>query len=206
MSLKSGFFVSLACHAVLFLPLPVGNLFFKPAAYDVEPDPGGMEINLVAAPTGAEPVKIRLEETPLDVVSSGDLLPATGLEPLPPIRGDGSSPVPGQDPTTAYLPFRPQVDGSSGSLKNRAPEYPARARSLGQEGRVLLSVHVDSTGQPTRVEIQESSGHPLLDEAALAAVRQWEFRPARSGFVPVESTVEVPIRFKLEKPSSMKFE
>ena len=38
----------------------------------------------------------------------------------------------------------------------------------------------------------------LLDEAAMQAVRDWEFEPARIGPLPVEAEIEVPVRFEFE--------
>jgi protein TonB len=47
------------------------------------------------------------------------------------------------------------------------------------------------------VQIESSSGWPILDEAALRAVKNWRFHPARVGGIPIPSTVTVPIRFEL---------
>jgi protein TonB len=47
------------------------------------------------------------------------------------------------------------------------------------------------------VLVKQSSGHAVLDEAALAAVRAWRFEPATLNGAPVEAEAEVPIRFKL---------
>jgi protein TonB len=79
----------------------------------------------------------------------------------------------------------------------RPPEYPVAARRLGLQGRVVLRVHVGVDGAALSVEVEESSGHAVLDEAAVAAVRGWTFEPAREGECPVESFVSVPIRFRL---------
>ena len=68
---------------------------------------------------------------------------------------------------------------------------------MGHEGRVVLRVHVGVGGRPLAVEVEESSGYPLLDEAAAAAVRDWTFEPAREGDRAVESVVRVPFRFRL---------
>ena len=79
----------------------------------------------------------------------------------------------------------------------RPPKYPAQAQRMGHEGRVVLRVHVGVGGRPLAVEVEESSGYPLLDEAAAAAVRDWTFEPAREGDRAVESVVRVPFRFRL---------
>jgi TonB family protein len=60
-----------------------------------------------------------------------------------------------------------------------------------------VDVAVDANGTPTRISVNRSSGYPLLDRAALDAVRRWTFDPARAGGTPVFSQVVVPVRFSL---------
>jgi len=67
-----------------------------------------------------------------------------------------------------------------------------------QEGVVLLRVQVGTDGSAADVELARSSGYPLLDAAALEAVRRWRFEPAEVGGFPVSSQVDVPVRFSLE--------
>jgi len=82
--------------------------------------------------------------------------------------------------------------------KNPPPDYPIPSRRRGEEGTTLIDVVVNVDGLPGAVSVQRSSGYPLLDRAALAAVRQWTFEPARVGGVPISSRVVVPVRFSLE--------
>ena len=84
-----------------------------------------------------------------------------------------------------------------GGLGNRPPRYPEIAREHGWQGRVLLRVQVDSQGRTGDVAIKRSSGHNVLDRAALAAVRDWRFNPARRAGRPVPGAVDVPISFRL---------
>ena len=83
------------------------------------------------------------------------------------------------------------------SLKNPAPRYPWPARIQGWEGSVLLRVGVSAEGRSVSPQVVGSSGHWVLDEAALEAVRGWRFIPARRGRKRVASQVEVPITFVL---------
>lgn len=84
------------------------------------------------------------------------------------------------------------------ALDNPRPPYPLAARRQGIEGRVLLSVQVGADGASHAVRLKRSSGHALLDDAALQTVRRWRFVPAQRGDTPVESWVDVPILFRLE--------
>jgi protein TonB len=83
-------------------------------------------------------------------------------------------------------------------LQNPAPAYPAVSRRLGEEGRVLLRVHVDASGRPIQIEVKSSSGSPRLDQSALDAVARWKFIPARRGDDAVAAWVQVPIVFNLK--------
>lgn len=82
-------------------------------------------------------------------------------------------------------------------LDNPAPAYPRLSRRLGEEGTVLLRVHVDASGRPAQIELKQSSGHTRLDAAALDTVRQWRFTPARLGESAVAGWVVVPLSFSL---------
>jgi protein TonB len=69
---------------------------------------------------------------------------------------------------------------------------------MGAQGVVLLRVHVRADGSVAEVTVAQSSGFSQLDDAALKTVRErWRFIPARLDGIPVESWVEVPIRFVL---------
>lgn len=83
-------------------------------------------------------------------------------------------------------------------LHNPRPDYPAQAKRMGWEGRVVLRVEVLANGNAGAVSVARSSGHELLDEAALEAVRRWKFVPAKRDGTAVNSSVNVPINFNLK--------
>jgi len=83
-------------------------------------------------------------------------------------------------------------------LNNPVPEYPPAARRLKLQGTVVVRVLISPAGTPEVVRLEKSSGTPLLDEAALKAVRSWSFVPARLGNDQISVWVDVPIRFRLE--------
>lgn len=78
------------------------------------------------------------------------------------------------------------------------PDYPPAALRLEQQGEVMVKLRVLASGAAADVQVRSSSGHALLDEAALRYLRGARFVPAqdRSG-QPVDSLVIVPIRFVL---------
>jgi protein TonB len=78
-------------------------------------------------------------------------------------------------------------------------EYPELARHRGYEGLVLLEVLVDRQGKVAEMRVAVSSGYPILDQAALQAVKKVPFNPARKGTETVEDWVKIPIRFQLKE-------
>ncbi len=77
-------------------------------------------------------------------------------------------------------------------------EYPISARRAGLEGRVMLRLLIDEKGQPQRADVQQSSGHPRLDEAARAAALRALFKPHLEDGQPMPVYALVPISFSLK--------
>ena len=81
---------------------------------------------------------------------------------------------------------------------NPPPPYPQIARKRGFQGVVVLEVLVKQNGSAADLRVQSSSGHPILDRAAMAAVKHWTFDPGTRGGRKVTMWVRVPIRFQLK--------
>lgn len=79
------------------------------------------------------------------------------------------------------------------------PEYPPAAVAGDRVGVVVVRAMVRADGSCGDVEVAQSSGSRVLDNAALKAVRKWRWEPARRGEEPVASTVRCRIRFELEE-------
>ena len=77
------------------------------------------------------------------------------------------------------------------------PSYPNSARRLGIQGMTTLRVYVAADGRVAEVLIQESAGHPDLDNAAAEAVKRWRFEPAKRGAEAVGVWVLLPVEFRL---------
>lgn len=80
---------------------------------------------------------------------------------------------------------------------NRPPNYPESAISRGWEGTVILRLALSSDGRVTDVTVLRSSGHPVLDAAAVSAVRMWTATPATKNGRPIATTVRLPVTFRL---------
>ncbi|WP_158545296.1 energy transducer TonB [Bremerella cremea] len=80
--------------------------------------------------------------------------------------------------------------------QNLPPVYPAEALRRGWKGEVLLRLTIDLDGTVSEVTIVRSSGYPILDSAAVAAVRSWRGVPTMQDGEPIVAQWELPIRFR----------
>lgn len=82
-------------------------------------------------------------------------------------------------------------------LKRVEPIYPELARKAGIEGMVVVKVLISTKGDVEKVQVIKS--HPMLDDAAVAAAKQFKFKPGkqRDRFVKVWMTI--PFTFKLKR-------
>jgi TonB family protein len=81
-------------------------------------------------------------------------------------------------------------------LVNVAPQYPDDALKAKVQGAVVLDVVLDGDGVPTDVQVSRSV--PMLDAAAIDAVRQWRYEPTLLNGVPVPVAMTVTVTFSLE--------
>ncbi len=77
------------------------------------------------------------------------------------------------------------------------PRYPKLAKRRNQQGLVVLDVIVDEQGYPLNVTVLKSSGYPVLDKAAMDAVKRWSFKPEQRNQGFVKSRVHIPVVFEL---------
>ncbi|RQS61564.1 energy transducer TonB [Burkholderia sp. Bp8963] len=141
--------------------------------------------------------KPRSVPTPAQAPSASVPPPAARPSAAP---AESAAPAPAA-PAAATAPATQKTtlpDGNADYLHNPAPDYPATAQDYGWQGRVVLHVHVRADGSPDSIEVRRSSGHRVLDDAAVAAVRHWSFVPAKRGDTPVDGWVDVPLNFQLD--------
>ncbi|MGA3403263.1 MAG: TonB family protein [Acetobacteraceae bacterium] len=86
------------------------------------------------------------------------------------------------------VPASPDV-----KFHNRKPSYPNEAVFRGEQGAVVLLIHVSPEGLVSGVDVVQSSGFAALDRAARDAVLTWHFLPSVKDGQPVPD--EVPLRF-----------
>lgn len=136
-------------------------------------------------------------------VSKPDIRPvvkqAAALEPVSmpaptmPVNADTYS----MTPVSVSVPDT-EPEYRAAYLNNPRPDYPMVAQRMGWVGRVLLDVEVLSTGACGSVQVFSSSGHEILDKAAMNAVKSWQFVPARHEGRAVTQVFRIPVNFSLK--------
>jgi periplasmic protein TonB len=133
----------------------------------------------------------------------GDSIP--GLLPGPGIPGglnsDSSSTGPARPTTDARVEPTKRLKVTSlepAMLTHRVePTYPILAKQTGREGRVELHAIIATDGTIQSLEVL--SGDPLFFQSALAAVREWRYRPTYLNGQPVEIDTRVTVVYKLNR-------
>ena len=96
----------------------------------------------------------------------------------------------------------PKVAGSEVPVPKRTrtvnPEYPPEAQASGLRGIVILELVIDTQGHVATADVIRSV--PPFDEAALAAVRKWEYEVTKVDGKPVGVRLTVPITFAMRLP------
>lgn len=83
-------------------------------------------------------------------------------------------------------------------LNNPRPPYPPLSKRLGEQGKVVLRVYIETNGSASQAEIRTSSGYDRLDQTALKTVLSWRYVPGKRNGVPEAMWFNVPIQFVLE--------
>ena len=166
----------------------------EPPPKKVEPPPPKKDV------VALKPQKPKPKPPPKPVVQR--VQPRQVIDDDPPPRQVVDDDPPPAPVRAAPPPPAPVVEkvtppsAGAGYLHNPAPEYPEIAEEEGWSGRVVLKVHVLASGKPDSVSVQKSSGHDVLDQAAVRTVRSsWHFAPAMRGSTPTDGWVSVPITF-----------
>ena len=210
---------SFVLHAVLVLAILIAPVLGQPALppftrpmvvvfAETLPVPPAPVVPQTRLPTDATPAVVPFE-APTGI---HDEKPATTGPPVPGVPGDldlyvgrGSSILPHSrgtalqtvTPPTTAGPIRPGGNilppARTGYV---APVYPPIAIQARSEGTVILEAVIDETGAVKDVTVLRSV--PLLDRAAIDAVRQWRYSPTRLNGVPVAIIMTVSVTFTLK--------
>ncbi len=222
-SLGLSFLGSTLAHGALLLG---GGNLHTPARVEVQPAPTAMEL-IFSKPSSACHPKAKPKDLALsgeilrrDFVSPQDdttkkaqddaqkkVQDDTKIEKKKPIQETkktpiretppSARPIPGQDIGSVQIGSSLKTHGPCVE-QNFPPPYPRWARRQGFEGTALLKVFITQNGAAQKVEIKESSGYSILDEAAIKAVAQWKFYPAKKLGRNIPSELLIPIVFQIK--------
>jgi protein TonB len=175
--------------------VPYRELAAPPPLTQNEPPPQVQVQQQVAPPTVGVAVPVPDAEAPPEqtIASQEELQTAT-----PGVETSGEGTVVIAPPSEEELPKFGEyvyVEELPEAITKVPPVYPDIAREAGVDGTVLVQALVDKNGRVKDVRVQKSI--PMLDPAAIAAVKQWVFKPALSNNKPVAVWVAVPVRFTL---------
>jgi len=110
------------------------------------------------------------------------------------IIGGASAPPPPKPAAPTRIKQGGNVTAAS-LISQTRPIYPPLARQARIQGSVVLHAIIDKQGRVAQLEVV--SGHPLLVQAALNAVKQWRYRPTLLNGDPVEVDTTITVTFTM---------
>ena len=176
--------LAMAAVIVLACAIPLQLLRDKPAAPN-SPDKIG-DVGL--SPKPADAPAAAPANTPANIASPSN--PGTAspsVIAIIPRRG----PVAQNGPLRAGTAIRPPT-----RIFSVNAIYPEEARAAGIEGAVVMRATIGEDGSVTNVVVLRSV--PMLDEAAIESVLQWQYEPTLLNGVPVEVEMNVTVNFTLQ--------
>ncbi len=111
----------------------------------------------------------------------------------PPPPGSGGY---GQPRFTPYT-VPPSITNREQVVRAMVDAYPALLRDAGVGGTIRVFFFIDEDGLVRDTQIDQSSGHPALDDAALAVAGVYRFSPALNRDAPTAVWVSFPITFQV---------
>ena len=173
--------------------------------------PAAASVPAVSSPTRTAPPQPRAVHAPMPrpeatTAHETAAVPGMATDPprdSPPVAATAAPTIPAAvilpAPTSTAPVARTGVSISANyEASNRKPVYPTLSKRYGEQGTVMLRVFVQADGSAGKIEIRDSSGYPLLDEAAQAAVKAWRFIPATVDGKAIAEWYQVPIPFTLQ--------
>jgi len=138
------------------------------------------------------PIASEDEDLPEDETIDETLIDFDSEPPPPP-------PPPSDDDAIVFVPYDepPQPIGGFAAIQ-RQLVYPEIARKAGVEGRVLVYAQIDEDGNVVRTKVVKSLGPNGCDEAAVNAIRDVKWRPAKQRDRAVKVWIAVPVDFRLQ--------
>lgn len=175
--------------------VPYRELQAPPPLTDAAPPPQVQVATQVAPPAAAIPVPVPDAEAPQEqtIASQEELSAVQGSSTV----GDGDNIVvapPQEDALPGWNEYV-YTDELPEKITHVQPIYPDIAREAGVDGTVMVQALVGKDGRVKDVRVVKSI--PMLDAAAIQAVKGWVFKPALTNNKPVAVWVGCPVKFSL---------
>ena len=187
-------------HRILPMPKAIAPLFvhFIEPPKPLEPEP--------PKPRAEPPKPARLEPPKpppphQHLVVEAPAAPNDYVAPPPPPPPPApviEAPAPPAPPPKPAGPVQLSGDLALACPSRTPPAYPALARRMGESGKVVLRVELGGDGRVETARVATSSGYRRLDDAALAAVKNWRCNPPTRDGEPVRAVALQPFNFNLE--------
>jgi TonB family protein len=167
------------------IPEAVAEVAFEPETTEPEPTPEPEEEE--------EPEMEEMPPTPMDQPEFVDEQPTPTPRPQRTPRERPAAPIARPKPTGVGVPGPMSMSAARAkAVSAPRPEYPYEARRMRLTGSGVVLMTVDpGSGAVTSAVMAQSTGHPVLDNAALSAFRRWRFQPG------TVSRVRTPITFTM---------
>jgi protein TonB len=181
---------------------------------------GAVHVALIYVITSWSPIRVALDSTPLEARIIDAPAPTVEAPPPPapqleqpimpvveqPLVAINEEPPPQNAITVAIAekpapappvaaPTTPHVVTDVAYIEPPQPKYPPESRRAGEEGLVVLRVLINEIGTVAHIDVEHSSGHSRLDDAACQAVKRARFRPYVENGVPHMALATIPIEF-----------
>jgi protein TonB len=192
-----GIYMANRPQEIVSIPVvPYRELAAPPPLSSDAPPPQVAVAQAIAAPAVGVAVPVPDAEAPQDqtIASQQEIAASTPAVST----GQGDQQIVVAPPAEDELPKFDQyvyVEELPEAITKVPPLYPDLAREAGVDGTVMVQALVDKSGRVRDTRVVKSI--PMLDAAAVAAVKQWVFKPALSNNRPVAVWVAVPVRFTL---------
>lgn len=184
----------------VIVPVAMLSEFIEPPAPKVVPPPPApvpvkpQPVVQKPQPAPPPPLAAIADPTPAPAAPTGVIDPP----PAPPIFVP-VAPVAVAAPAAPPAPPKVELPSSDADyLQNPKPPYPPISKRLGEQGKVVVRVLINTQGTAEKGEIKRSSGFDRLDQTALNTVLRWRYVPGKRAGVAETMWFDVPINFVLE--------
>jgi len=155
------------------------------------------------ASTSSQSAGPKVEVSANDMAIMSTEVPSSNGQTSSAISSNGASNNTGEsngNATTGSEPRKSSGVSRPSILRKVDPDYPESARQAAVEGTVIVKIRILKNGRPGNISISRTSGYGELDNAAIAAVQQWIFVPAkdRDSGEELISEVTIPVAFRLQ--------